>query len=231
MIRPNPDNPTSIIGLKPSLGREVCFQVSQQLFPTVTPQSEQNMIVILTPTYTFTDLHIDNGQDGLSAPLDECVKIWFTYPPTEKNLSMMKKVNGQKGKMIQLAPDLEGGLIFLTTSSEAIYLPAGVIHAVFTKSGGFLVSMDFTTRDSILPFSQYIAWNLEVPLDACSQSQVFHLYLGCLDVALSHQRVMKALECWISIEHHLEGVAKNNSKWQEATGSVWGRFMLMTEAR
>jgi hypothetical protein len=92
---------------------------------------------------------LDYGMDGISAPLDGCTKIWFLYTPTLHNLALMAQERGQHGKLARLADRLEGGIVTQTTSAEAIYIPAGCLHAVFTTEGGFLVSIDCTTRLSV----------------------------------------------------------------------------------
>jgi hypothetical protein len=48
---------------------------------------------------------------------------------------------------------LEGGMVVRTTSDDVLYIPAGYVYAVFTIRGGFLVTIDCITRDSIWPFS------------------------------------------------------------------------------
>ena len=74
-------------------------------------------------------------------------KYWLLYPPTEKNLTAIKSIDGQRGKLLRLVHQLEGGVIVETTSSHAILLPAGCAHATFTLQGGYLVTKDFTTEN------------------------------------------------------------------------------------
>jgi hypothetical protein len=87
--------------------------------------------------------------DGISSPIDECEKLWLLYPRTELDLSLMHREHGQHTKFAQSAALLEFGLVVRTTSKDALYIPAGCLHAVFTIQGGFLVSIDCTTIDSI----------------------------------------------------------------------------------
>ena len=71
------------------------------------------------------------------------------FPPTRKNLHLMRIADAQRGKLARIGKDLEGGLIFKSTSSQALYIPVGCIHAVFTLHVGFLLSIEFSTPDSV----------------------------------------------------------------------------------
>src|SRR5258706_1447492 len=137
----------------------------------------------------------------------------------------MRSVNGQMSRLKQLATSLEGGLIVQTTSSEAIYLPAGCIHAVFTITGGFLVTMDFTTRDSIEAFSRYLKFDLDSAMDNESQIHCYELYLSCLDVALTNGRGIIALQSWVSIGNRLQAIADNDPKWRKRAKQIWETYL------
>jgi hypothetical protein len=169
--------------------------------------------------------------DGLSAPMHKCQKIWFTYPPTEKNLSLMATEDGQVAKMTRLAQSLEGGVMFCTSSSNALYIPSGCIHAAFTISGGFLVTMDFTTRISVLPFSRYLDLNLQASLDQKGQSDCYYMYLDCLSVALANGRHNLAIKCWIGVEYRLSQIEKADQKWRVAATACWDSFLLTRMAQ
>lgn len=78
-------------------------------------QSEQSLL--LTPKYWCIDLHIgkrvlsrveqfanscEDSADGISAPMGSCEKVWVTFPPTERNLALMSKAEGQKAKVARI---------------------------------------------------------------------------------------------------------------------------------
>jgi hypothetical protein len=142
----------------------------------------------------------------------------------------MRSVNGQMSRLKQLATFLEGGQIVRTTSSEAIYLPAGWIHAVFTITGGFLVSMEFTTRDSIEAFSRYLKFNLDASLDTESQIHCYDYYLDCLNVALTNGRDIIALQSWVSIENRLHAIGDNYPGWRKRAKQIWEKYLSCKEA-
>ena len=85
----------------------------------------------------------------------------------------MRNAEGQKAKLVRLAPSLEGGMIMKTTSAEAIYLLAGCIHATFTIEGGYLIAIDFTTMNSAKAFSEYLVSGLDNFLGTRSQRDCF----------------------------------------------------------
>ena len=244
LAEPDSTNPTYIIGVQPiSLVRENPFRPPGEFFDIETPYMEQRVTFNITPKYSFVDLHIgeiwplnrsgrskmtdklDYGMDGLSAPMHKCQKIWFMYPPTEKNLSLMAKEDGQVVKMTRLAQSLEGGVMFYTSSDSAVYIPSGCIHGPLTVSGGFLVTMDFTTRNSVLPFSRYLNLNLYASLDQEGQRDCYYLYLECLSVALANGRHNLAIKCWISVGDRLNQRASTDHKWKAAASACWGSFL------
>jgi len=128
-------------------------------------------------------------------------------------------------RLKQLAISLECSLIVQTTSSKAIYLPAGWIHAVFTITSGFLVTMDFTTQDSIEAFLRYLKFNLDTTLDTKSQIHCYKYYLDCLNVALTNGRNIKALQSWVSIENRLQAIGDDNPKWRECAKQIWEKYL------
>ena len=159
--------------------------------------------------------------DGISAPLGDCIKIWFLYPPTDHNLTWMRQEKGQHGRLFRGADHLEGGVIVQTSSAEALYIPSGCIHAVFTISGGFLVSIDCTTRFSPWPFSQYLRHQVHLELDSTGQEHSFFLFLECLRVALDNSCEWTAIRSWINVEHLLETDAAVDPEWRRSAAAVW----------
>jgi len=111
-------------------------------------------------------------------------KVWVMYSPTHHNLQWMAEHRGQQAKLARGTAVLEGGVVAHTTSAEAIYLPAGCLHGVFTIAGGFLMSIDCTTPRSVWPFAQYLRYNVQAELEAYEQRNCYFLFLDSLDVAL-----------------------------------------------
>jgi hypothetical protein len=173
---------------------------------------------------------VDYGMDSLSAPMHKCGKIWFMYPPPEKNLSLMAKEDGEVVKMVRLAQSLEGGVMFYISSEIAVYILSGCIHAVLTVSGGYLVTMDFTTRNSMLPFSRYLDLQLYTSLDQEGQRDCYYMYLDCLGVALANGRHEMALKRWISAGDHLKQKAKKDRAWEAAAVTYWSSFLSTTRS-
>ncbi len=143
----------------------------------------------------------------------------------------MQTVEGQKAKLVSLAASLEGGVIVLTTSVHAIYIPAGCIHGTFTLIGGFLVTKDFTSMGSIMAFSWYLALNLHSCLGRQGKTLCFRWYLDCLDVAFNNGKAAQVLEAWIRAEVQIQAFFVEKSSFAKAfrqagkkyffAGNIW----------
>lgn len=167
----------------------------------------------------------DYGRDGISAALHECEKVWVMYPPTPQNLQWMADHRGQQAKLAKGMAVLEGGVVVHTTSAEAVYLPAGCLHAVFTVSGGFLVSIDCTTQMSVWPFAQYLRYNVQAEIEANEQRDCYFLFLDSLDVALQNAGERDAFRGWIEVEPVLQMKRKNDRAWVRAARKVWDDYL------
>lgn len=168
--------------------------------------------------------------DGLSLCMHKSRKLWFLFPPTDHNLKLMKIELGQNAKLWRVGARMEGGVVCETTDKEAIYLPAGCIHAVFTLDGGFLVSLDFTTRDSVSVFGRYLAQDLHLAMDEESQRNCLFSYIESLEVALHNQRAVAAVESWLKLEPRLQRTATQDFDWCQTAKTCWVSFLDTTDA-
>ncbi|KIW36546.1 uncharacterized protein PV06_11200 [Exophiala oligosperma] len=226
MARPNRDNPICIIGMElPALVRCRAFGGCAQLHQRATTYLEQHTVFNMTPKFSFVDLHIDYGKDGISATLHDCEKVWVMYPPTPRNLQWMAEHRGQQAKLAQGMGVLDGGVVAHTTLAEAVYLPAGCLHAVFTLVGGFLVSIDCTTQRSVWPFAQYLRYNMQAELGATEERNCYFLFLQSLDVALQNAGERDAFRAWVEVEDVLQIKRKNDRGWVRAARKVWDDYL------
>lgn len=201
LYRPNKRCPISVIGIQPSktaLSSE--YLVPSSLATYVTAHAQRDVIYNLTPTYSFVDLHIDYGADGISKTMGECEKYWFLFPPTQRNLDLLASVHGEQGRLRKLLNRLECGIIAKTRSSEALYIPSGCIHATCTTSGGFLVAKDFVTTRTY----QYIAALLRSEyfkiFDVESRELCMKWFVISLEVAAQYQPILAVCEIWVASE-------------------------------
>lgn len=208
LFRPNKRCPISVIGIQPSktaLSSE--YMVPASLATYVTAHSQRDVIYNLTPTYSFVDLHIDYGADGISKTMGDCEKYWFLFPPTKRNLDLLASVHGEQGKLRKLLNRLECGIIAKTRSSEALYIPAGCIHATYTTTGGFLVAKDFVTTRTY----QYIALLMQSKyfkvFDFESRELCLKWFMISLEVATQYQPVLAVCEVWVASEGVLRSLA------------------------
>jgi hypothetical protein len=88
-------------------------------------------------------------------------------------------------------------------------------------SGGFLASLDCTTRYSLWPFSQDLRHRLHLEIDLVGQEHCYFLFLECLNVALENSCELSTIRSWISIEDLLEAVVVGNPEWRRSATAVW----------
>lgn len=138
------------------------------------------------------------------------------FPPTEHNLDLMRGERCENAKLFRVGNSMEGGFVCETTGDDALYIPAGCIHAVFTYEGRFLPSLDFTTRNSVVLFRNYLSKELHLALDEESRRNCLFAYLQCLEVALFNQRISEAVDSWLALEKTLEEVASHDRLWKDA---------------
>lgn len=153
--------------------------------------------------------------------IGDCRKIWLLYPPTDNNLTAMKSIDGQRGKLLRLAHQLEGGVLVETTSSNAIFLPAGCVHATFTLQGGYLVTKDFTTEKSLNAISSFIVYGLDENLPTEAREICFDWFERCLDVTLSQQHVITAVSAWLKAGKKLASWASTHRRWRINVRRLW----------
>ena len=155
--------------------------------------------------------------------IGDCRKIWLLYPPTDKNLKAMQSVDGQRAKLLRLAHQLEGGVLMETTSSHAIFIPAGCAHATFTLQGGYLVTKDFTTAKSLNAIASFIVYGLDEALPTEAREVCFDWFERCLDVTFAQQQVTTAVSAWLKAETKLAVWASAHRRWRVNVRRLWER--------
>ncbi|EED14478.1 hypothetical protein TSTA_106880 [Talaromyces stipitatus ATCC 10500] len=225
LVDPDPCCPAFLTGLRSPSVESCGFRCPYDLCTVVEPEEECNIQVNMTPKFSFVDLHIDYGADGLSTLVGDCRKIWLLYPPSEANLRAMKMVDSQRAKLMRIMHQLEGGVIVPTTASHAIYIPAGCIHATFTLQGGFLVAKDFTSSESLTAIASYLLHKLDQTLPSEARSVCYDWFERCLDVCLSSGKLDTALEAWILSQDHLAAWAASHRQWRINVRRLWEQHL------
>lgn len=117
--------------------------------------------LVITPSRSFTDAHIDMGSHGLAAIGPEVLKLWGLWPGTEKNVRTLGKLKREAAKRAKEATtwaefvladavlQLEHGIWVTTEPLDLLHMPPGTIHAVYTISGGVLVGSNFVSADDV----------------------------------------------------------------------------------
>ncbi|KAE9375997.1 hypothetical protein N431DRAFT_464056 [Stipitochalara longipes BDJ] len=244
LYEPNQDNPVALLGYQlPDLIPDGALSTPETLAEFVEAFDERNTQVFLTPKCWVTDLHLDNS-DGISTTIAPTEKVWMMFPPTPKNLQLMQRADAQHGKLVRIGAELKGGLIFHTTSRQAIYIPIGCIHGVFTTHGGFLLSMEFSTPESARVLAALLNSDFDLFKDQYSQAELPGQFIEAVDLALQNNRPLVGLGAWIdALEHVRRWSCKTiddpsvNKPWMERRGawmkrveSTWECFFKSPQA-
>jgi hypothetical protein len=157
--------------------------------------------------------------DGISAVLGGCRKTFILFPPSDYNLSWMRRECHNQGRLVRGLGVLQCGVIAELDSFSAIFIPSGWSHAVFTAEGGFQVSIDCATKRTIWKFSQYLRYQLYLEVETKKQADCFFLFLYCLEVALEHGELSTASRSWMNIEDLLR--KHSDDKWKRSAFMLW----------
>ena len=134
-----------------------------------------------TPSYAFMDLHIDRGMDAISSCIGGCRKVWLMWPPTQQNLTEMRRLDCQRNFRM-LRSQLDNGIIVETSDNTMVlHIPAGWVHATFTIKGGFLGGITAVTAESIRLISSWMQVELEHGSDDLQGN--LDIYINALEEA------------------------------------------------
>lgn len=169
------------------------------------------------------------------------------FPPTAKNLQLMQLADAQPGKLARIGKDLEGGLVFKNTSRQALYIPVGCIHAVYTTTGGFLLSIEFSTPESVRVLSALLNTDFDLFKDQYVQAELPGQFIESIDLALQQNRALVGLGAWIDTQDRIRRwiskkeddseATKNRfwierrSDWKKKVADTWNRFFSTPQSR
>jgi len=165
------------------------------------------------------------------------------FPPTLNNLELMRKSDAQKEKLARIGKDLEGGLIFKTTSADVIYIPIGCIHTVFTIHGGFLLTMEFNTPVASPVLSRLFNYDFDKFKEDYAHAELPTQFIESIELALKHNHPLVGLKAWIDSEEHIRRWTDNStaakyevwnerrSGWKRKVDDVWNEFFKDRESK
>ncbi|KAK3045911.1 hypothetical protein LTR09_012565 [Extremus antarcticus] len=226
LARPSANNPVYAIGLEPAgLFHQYPFRAPPDLHQILTPHLEQRNVINATPKYSLVDLHIDYGIDGISSAFDGCRKLWLMFPPIERNLELMRIERDETCKLFRIGHHLEGGIVFEAASDKAVYIPARCLHAVYTGDGGFLFSLDFTTKPSIVPFGTYLSKRLYLTQDEEGQQSCFFAHVDSTEIVLFNGRHEEVIESWLALGPVFTQCCVSKQDMARISASVLGEIL------
>lgn len=131
---------------------------------------------------------------------------------------------GRKAKLHSIGPSLEGGLIFQTTSSKAVYLPVGTIHAVFTTTGGFLHALDFTTPESSKTYAPLFVQGID-RVDEGFRGDCFRFFIRAVELGLDNQREGMVVRAWVDANERIREYGTKDKEWQRWAMVIWEDYL------
>ncbi|CAD6446258.1 6f84c146-6972-41d6-b92b-bd7f8c8dfd45 [Sclerotinia trifoliorum] len=219
---PDPWNPLKILDLRLPILRNDIFMVPNDL---VCSYEVDNLQVLLTPKYSWSQLHFDNA-DGLSSIIGKTGrKIFATFPNSPNNIRLFRSTLGREAKLEEIGPSLEGGLTFTITSDDAIDLPGNCFHAVWTLEGGFLATLDFTTPSTTKGYSRIISAGLDEFIGTMRQKDLFDWFLTSLEIAFKNEYVDDAVSSWIELLDRTTEWAHGHHEWAKKAADLCEKFL------
>ncbi|TVY91606.1 hypothetical protein LAWI1_G002569 [Lachnellula willkommii] len=228
---PNSTAAVVIAGLRVKNLPDNILTTPEALSEFVEPYEHSNHQLLLTPKFAHTDIHIDSG-DGLSVPMGCSEKIWLCFPPTHHNLELLSSVEGRKATLVRIGRSLEGGVIFRTTAEDAVYLPVGCLHTVFTLVGGFINTLDFVTMESSKTFAAMFSSGFNQPNgSSVFETECFDRFIASIGLAVSHKGVAGAVLAWLDAFERIRDYAAGDKVWRREATKVWDRFLATDSAK
>ncbi|TLS20440.1 uncharacterized protein PpBr36_11279 [Pyricularia pennisetigena] len=157
--------------------------------------------LVIAPSGSFTDAHIDMGSHGLAAIGPGVMKLWGLWPGTEKNVRMLGRLKCEAAKkaketttwaefvLADAVSQLEHGIWVMTEPFDLLHMSPGTIHAVYTISGGILVGTNFVSADDVAATALAVDNDLEEKevLGDKSKRNEFGFYFQALELCFRRQ--------------------------------------------
>jgi len=120
----------------------------------------------------------------------------------------MYRTRDAEHKFVTLSPFLSDGFYAITTNKEAIHIPCGWLHAVYTLSGGVLVGINWVSEMDVTTSEQYFI--RESAHEDCSSKDImaFVYALELASQSVDAGRQQRSLETWCRQCNTLRRLAK-----------------------
>ena len=175
----------------------------------------------------LVDLHIDGGRAGFSALLQDCRKVWFLAPMTDRNGEIFASMKSSS-RLLENLSSLEGCVVTMTTSDEVLYLPAGCLHATVTLERGYLTAIGFMTASAVRTAFKTFRVLLKVDEDehlAEDLSNFCHIIQSALK---SKEEQERAAEEWLKFGTTLlvQVRERTHEDFDRKSKRPWGEFAV-----
>jgi hypothetical protein len=76
-------------------------------------------------------------------------KMWVFFPPSTRNLDLLHKAGKSAGKLHRYYKELEDGICAVLSPWQAIYVPAGYLHATYSPKGGMTIGTTWSSAEAL----------------------------------------------------------------------------------
>ncbi|KFZ15572.1 hypothetical protein V501_02649 [Pseudogymnoascus sp. VKM F-4519 (FW-2642)] len=170
---------------------------------------------LVTPTWAYTDIHYDALYRGYAEPVGGCEKFWILCPP-KPNWDVFLDSTGFDNRLAKIGGRLKGCIMAWTNSTNGLEFGSGTLHAVFTTSGGILLSSNYSTSESLTTMSELILGQLNPDFFenceavVCQDLEVYRsTLLTTLDIVGLREN---ALQSWIMLQGPLQMLVQRIAK-------------------
>ena len=161
----------------------------------------------------------------VSSPVKPCKKIFLLYPPTQSNLIAFDGVHHSTNRLRTICHDLEGGLMVPLDYTQALAIPSGCLHAVFTHTKGWLVTLGFMDTRTLKPMSACIAHNSSA-IEGEDEEVMLQNWFGQQSSYLTVRHSEIALEAWRMTRSTLLCIASKMPAKRRELRDLWVNYQL-----
>lgn len=151
----------------------------------------------------------------ISINCDQTRKVWLLWPPTPENENAfypnfdVHDADNELFKFNRIAPHLKEGRIISTGSADAVFIPAGWIHAVITLHGGFLIGYSWSAKEESETLLRCFSLEASFGRSTHDLGSSLQFIISCLALpmnSMDNRTVAEGLKSWIELMRITHGV-------------------------
>lgn len=139
--------------------------------------------------------------------MEQSRRLFFLWPPTTHNLSTLESWGSHGERLLNCCCQFEGGLIQVLDSNDALRMRPGVIHAVITLAGGFIVTKAYIDEQTLSPMSSWLVGSPSI-IRQMSDGRLRIMAYNWIEAA-EIATVESVIACWEAVDHLLANVLRS----------------------